>query len=90
VQPGERHFGGATSVISLSGCYFRAADTFLPGMVLRLKIQWHGTSLGTWARVAHAVSGDGMGLAFLRTDDSQNEILKQWLQELASARRTIS
>jgi hypothetical protein len=84
-QPGERRMGGRTSVISRGGCYFRTAEALRPGAVLRLTIESNGTRFESWARVAHVVPGAGMGLAFLRTDDSQNKILDQWLLALASA-----
>jgi PilZ domain-containing protein len=85
VLPGERRVDGRVTVISRSGCFFRASDAFLPGITLQVKIQWRGASLESWARVAHAVVGSGMGLAFLRMGDSQTEILNQWLEELASS-----
>jgi PilZ domain-containing protein len=85
VSPGNRRVVGEIAVISRSGCFFRASDAILPGLTLLLRVQWRGVKFESWARVAHAVAGNGMGLAFLRMDDPQTEILHQWLQELASS-----
>jgi hypothetical protein len=83
VLPGERRIGGGISVISRGGCYFRAPELLSTGSVLRLRVEWRGKSLETWARVAHSVPGDGMGLAFLSMEPSQTRTLKEWLQELS-------
>ncbi len=85
VLPGERRIGGGISVISRGGCYFRAPESLPVGAVLRLRVEWHGQSIETWARVAHAVAGDGMGLAFLSMDPLQTRTLKEWLQELSAS-----
>jgi len=85
VLPGEKRIGGGISVISRGGCYFRAPESLATGAVLRLRVEWHGKSIETWARVAHSVPGDGMGLAFLSMDPSQTRTLKEWLQELSES-----
>lgn len=84
VLPGAQHVAGGVSVISRGGCYYRATDTLAVGTVLRLRIERHGTNFESWARVVHAVPGDGMGLAFFDTDQQQIDVLNRWLQELAS------
>ncbi len=72
---------GLVTVIGRGGCYLRTTDTLYAGAVLRLRIEWHGVAFVTSARVAHAISGDGMGLAFFDTQEAQVAILGQWLEE---------
>lgn len=74
---------GVVSVIGRGGCYFRAVDTFQSGTVLTLRIDWDRAGFETWARVAHAIAGDGMGLAFLDVSPSQLEVLARWINDLA-------
>lgn len=76
-----RHLTGLVTVFGRGGCYLRTVDTLHAGAVLSLRIEWHGAVFVTAARVAHAIPGDGMGLAFFDTQESQVVILTQWLEE---------
>lgn len=76
---------GCVTVISVTGCYFRTVETFDLATLLKLSIEWNGARFQTWARVAHAIAGDGMGLAFFDTDPREIELLNKWTDELAAA-----
>jgi PilZ domain len=82
--PDKTLVSGKVSLISRSGCYFSPGGTFPPGATLLLRMEWHGTTFETRARVADAVAGDGMGLAFLGEDDSQAKILNRWIEYLSA------
>jgi hypothetical protein len=75
---------GWITVISLSGCYIRAEDTLDAGAVAQLRVEWHEMTFETWARVAHAIPGDGMGIAFFDTKPQQMELLKKWIEVIAA------
>jgi hypothetical protein len=86
IEPvGNKYVVGCVTVISVTGCYFRTVDTFEAATLLKLRIEWRGARFQTWARVAHSIPGDGMGLAFFDTDPSTMELLKKWTDELAAA-----
>jgi hypothetical protein len=84
VLPGGHNIVGGVSVISRSGCYYRTTDTLAVGTILQLRIERNAEIFESWARVVHAVAGDGMGLAFFDTDHQQIDLLERWLRELAS------
>lgn len=76
---------GWTSVISLTGCFVRAANAPTAGTVVRLKIERNGAAFETWAQIAHVRPNDGMGLAFFDTARTQMDVLRGWTAELAQA-----
>ena len=84
VLPAGGCISGGVSILSRGGCYFRTVDTQAAGNVLRLRIESRGQTFETWARVVHAVSGDGMGMAFFDTHESHVAILTHWLAGLSS------
>ena len=73
---------GQTSVISLAGCYVRATDVISAAGIVRLRIERCVTNFNTWARVVNVVPGEGVGLAFLDTEQAEMDILKAWIQEV--------
>jgi hypothetical protein len=81
----KRTVNGWTSVISLTGCYVRAADPPTAGTVVRLRIERDGATFETWAQIAHVRPNDGMGLAFFDTRQAQMDVLRGWIAELARA-----
>jgi PilZ domain len=81
---------GQTSVISLTGCYVCATDVILAGAIVRLRIERCVTTFNTWARVANVVPGEGVGLAFLDTEQAEMDILKGWIQEVEGDARSAS
>jgi hypothetical protein len=84
VEPlSKRQLVGSTTVISATGCFFRASDTVTPGTVVRLQIERDGKTFETWAQVAHVRPDEGMGLAFFDTAQTQRILLKHWIAELA-------
>ena len=84
VLPAGGYISGGVSILSRGGCYFRTVDTQAAGNVLQLRIEWRGQTFESWARVVHAVSGDGMGMSFFDTHESHIAILTQWLAALSS------
>jgi hypothetical protein len=74
---------GWVTVISLSGCYIRTEDTLDAGAVTQLCVQWHEMTFETWARVAHAIHADGMGIAFFDTKPQQIQLLNKWIEAIA-------
>ncbi|MGH9575778.1 MAG: PilZ domain-containing protein [Candidatus Acidiferrales bacterium] len=78
-----REISGWVSIISRSGCYFRTADIQQAETVLQLRIEWHESTFETWARTVHAITEDGMGIAFIDTDPAQMRTLLGWIEDLA-------
>lgn len=83
----KRTINGWTSVISLTGCFVRAAEAPIAGTVVRLRIQANGATFETWAQIAHVRPNDGMGLAFFDTARTQMDVLRGWIAELAQEAR---
>lgn len=81
----KRTINGWTSVISLTGCFVRAAAAPCPGTVVRLRVQANGAAFETWAQIAHVRPNDGMGLAFFDTARLQMDVLRGWIADLAQA-----
>lgn len=81
----KRNVNGWTSVISLTGCFVRAADAPTAGTVVRLRIERDGKAFETWAQVARVRPEEGMGIAFFDTAQTQMNLLRQWIAELAQA-----
>lgn len=86
---GER-LTGALTIIGRGGGYLRAPHTIEIDTVTRLRIEWRASTFQTWARVANYVPGEGMGVAFLETEESQIGVLNRWLQELAAGSHSAS
>jgi hypothetical protein len=82
VPPMGDRLTGEVSVISRGGCYFRGGVTQAPNTLVQLKIEHRGAVFQSWARVANAISGEGMGLAFVDVGEIYVGILNQWLAEL--------
>jgi hypothetical protein len=74
---------GLVTVIGQGGCYFRVVDTLKSGAILRVWIEWQGTIFNSWAKVSHAIGGDGMGLMFFDVQPEQMDLLKRWIERLA-------
>jgi hypothetical protein len=85
----KRPLMGSITIISATGCFFRAAESVAPGTVVRLKIERDGERFETWAQVAHVKPEDGMGLAFFDTPQPQKDCLLRWIAELAQAVHNI-
>lgn len=81
----KRTINGWTSVISLTGCFVRAAEAPTAGTVVRLRIRGTGATFETWAQIAHVRPNDGMGLAFFDTARTQMDVVRGWIAELARA-----
>ena len=81
----KRTINGWTTVISLTGCFVRAAEAPTAGTVVRLRIRGSGAVFETWAQIAHIRANDGMGLAFFDTARAQMDVLREWIAELAQA-----
>lgn len=70
---------GRTTVISSTGCFLRTAAPLPFGTQLELRIEWHGETFESQARVAHT-SARGMGLAFSNIQEPHAAILRRLLQ----------
>lgn len=81
----KRSTAGRASVISLTGCFVRVVDAPTAGTVVRLRIERDGNTFETWAQIVHVRPNDGMGLVFFDTAQSQMEVLRKWIAELAQA-----
>jgi PilZ domain len=80
--------GRATS-ISKKGCFVQLPEPFAVESVVQLHIQKGDTAFETWAKViqGHPPRTDGMALVFIGTAPQQEQLLEQWLAELAAESR---
>jgi hypothetical protein len=74
-----REIWGETTNLSKRGCYVRTSQSFPQGTLLVIEIRNHGVRFVTDAKVAYALEGEGMGLAFLNVPAKQLPILEDWL-----------
>ncbi len=78
-------FTGQTAEISVKGCYVDMLNPPPANTVIQLRILRDKGTFETWARVAYAHEGLGMGIAFLRTLPDQERIIADWVAELVAA-----
>ena len=74
---------GRTTEIAAKGCYVDMMAPLPANTVFQLRIHRESGSFETWGRVAYSQKGLGMGVAFLKTQPDQEEILKEWIAELS-------
>lgn len=77
---------GHVTAISKKGCFLKAAKRFEPSAVVQLHIQKGDTAFETWAKVIQNLPdiGEGMALLFMGTAPEQQQLLCQWIDELAA------
>jgi PilZ domain len=77
---------GQVTMISKKGCFLKATKQFQPSSVLQLHIQKGDTAFETWAKVVpnSPHPEDGMALLFMGTAPEQEQLLHQWIDELAA------
>jgi hypothetical protein len=80
---------GHVTVISRKGCFLQAPRRFQPSAVVQLHIQKGDTAFETWAKVIPNVpdAGEGMALVFMGTAPEHEQLLTQWIDELAAGPR---
>jgi hypothetical protein len=80
---------GQVTVISRKGCFLKAPRRFQASAVVQLHIQKGDTAFETWAKVIPNVpdAGEGMALVFMGTAPEQEQLLTQWINELAAGPR---
>ena len=76
---------GHVTVISKKGCFLKAPKRFNPSAVVQLHIQKGDTAFETWAKVVPNLTEitEGMALVFMGTAPEQEQLLHQWIDELA-------
>lgn len=80
---------GHVTMISRKGCFLKASRRFQASAVVQLHIQKGDTAFETWAKVIPNVpeAGEGMALLFMGTAPEQEQLLTQWIDELAASPR---
>lgn len=77
---------GQVTTISKKGCFLKGPKQFEPSAVVQLHIQKGNTAFETWAKVIQNLPdvGEGMALLFMGTAPEQQQLLHQWIDELAA------
>lgn len=77
---------GHVTTISKKGCFLKGPKRFEPSAVVQLHIQKGDTAFETWAKVVQNLPdvGEGMALLFMGTAPEQQQLLHQWIDELAA------
>jgi hypothetical protein len=77
---------GHVTTISKKGCFLKAPKQFEPSAVVQLHIQKGDTAFETWAKVVQNQPDvdEGMALLFMGTAPEQQQLLHQWIDELAA------
>lgn len=80
---------GHVTVISRKGCFLKAPRRFQPSTMVQLHIQKGDTAFETWAKVIPNMpdAAEGMALLFMGTAPEQEQLLTQWINELAGGPR---
>ena len=83
---------GHVTTISKKGCFLKGPKRFEPSAVVQLHIQKGDTAFETWAKVIQNLPdiSDGMALLFMGTAPEQQQLLHQWIDELAAISRQSS
>ena len=71
-----------TSDIGRGGCYVDTINPFPVGTAVKVRLSKDEQSFVAQAKVAYAMSGLGMGLAFTSADPEQLWTLQRWITEL--------
>ncbi len=80
---------GHVTMISKKGCFLKAPTQFPPRAMVQLHIQKGDTAFETWAKIVPNLPdvGEGMALLFMGTAPEQQQLLHQWIDELAASSR---
>ena len=73
---------GRASDLGLAGCYVDLMSPFPVGSSVLLRLTDEGHSFECEARVAYAMPGMGMGLAFTKAAKEQVAVLREWVGAL--------
>jgi hypothetical protein len=76
---------GRTTEISTRGCYVELSNPLPKNTVFQLRIHQNAGTFETWGRVAYALEGQGMGVAFLLTAPEHEKIIVAWIAEISAA-----
>jgi hypothetical protein len=83
VEPiSKTHLSGRVSQISEGGCYISLENGLPSKTIFQIRILLKDRVFESWSQVTFLREGIGMGVAFLRTDQSNRAILQSWLPNL--------
>jgi hypothetical protein len=78
-------FGARCTDLSASGCFIATSDATEIGSQIAVRLIKGSREFASLARVAYAVGGTGMGVAFATPIASAHaEVLSEWLNEAAA------
>ena len=79
-----RLVSGATSNLSLFGCYVLTGNPFSQGTKVSVRIMRGGTSFAASGNVMYSKPKYGMGIAFAEIEPSSQSMLENWLESARS------
>jgi hypothetical protein len=75
-------FSAHVSEISRKGCFVKAPNPLAANAIFQLRIVYGSETVETWGRAAYAKPGEGMGVAFLDTEQKDITVLESWIAKL--------
>jgi hypothetical protein len=70
------------SEISRKGCFVKVPNPLEANAIFRLRIVYGSETVETWGRAAYSKPGEGMGVAFLDTEQKDITVLESWIAKL--------
>ena len=77
----ERQVSTHTSNLSVRGCFVPTPTPLIPGVKVQITIVYAGAKVVASGRVVTA-RADGMGIAFTKIEQRDQEVLEQWISDL--------
>lgn len=75
----ETHLRARIADLGPDGCFIDTLNPFVPGTMLKVRIDKGGASFESWAKVVYSLASMGMGMVFHFVPPEQLWVLHEWL-----------